>query len=88
MSPSRLVMEGTGRGITLPNIATLKPSWRVLCSSSAIASSGVCIGMIAAGVIRSPRFWKASAVTMLCARTTARRVASSLMRGTRNPAVG
>ena len=72
----------------LPNIPTFAPSSRVTYSSSAMASSGVCIGMIAAGVIRSPRLWKASAVTMLCARITARRVASSWIRGRRSPAVG
>jgi hypothetical protein len=53
-----------------------------------MASSGLCIGMIAAGVSRSLRPWKASAVTTLCARITARRVSSSVILGRRNPAVG
>ena len=72
----------------LPNMPTFAPSSRVTYSSSAMASSGVCIGMIAAGVMRSLNLPKASAVTTLWARITARRVASSLMRGMRSPAVG
>jgi hypothetical protein len=39
----------------LPNMPTFEPNCLVTNSSSAIASSGVCIGMIAAGVSRSPR---------------------------------
>jgi hypothetical protein len=42
-----------GRGRLLPNIPTFEPSCVVTNSSSSIASSGVCIGMIAAGVMRS-----------------------------------
>ena len=76
------------RDMPLPNMQALAPSSRVTYSSSAMASSGVCMGMIAAGVIRSPRLRKASAVTTLCARITARRVASSPIRGRRRPAVG
>ena len=52
---------GTGRRMRPPIITTLKPSWRDANSSSSIASSGVCIGMIAAGMIRSlnGRNWSA-----------------------------
>jgi len=42
----------------LPNMPTFEPSSLVTNSSSSIASSGVCIGMIAAGVIRSLSFRK------------------------------
>src|SRR5437016_8472216 len=53
------------RDIPLPNMPTFEPSCLVTNSSSAIASSGWCIGMIAAGVSRSSRPWKYSAETML-----------------------
>jgi len=43
------------RATLLPNMPTFDPNSLVTNSSSAIASSGVCIGMIAAGVSRSPR---------------------------------
>ena len=55
----------TGRGSALPNMPTFEPSCFVANSSSAIASSGVCIGMIAAGVMRSLSLLKYSADTML-----------------------
>ena len=71
-----------------PNIATLAPSCLTQNSSSSIASSGVNIGITAAGVRRSPSLPKYSAVTRLKPRQTARRVSSSGMRGTLNPAVG
>ena len=52
-SSSAAAAEGTGRGRLLPNIPTFEPSCLVTNSSSSIASSGVCIGMTAAGVMRS-----------------------------------
>ena len=53
-----------------------------------MASSGVNIGITAAGVSRSLSLAKYSAVTILKPRTTARRVSSSAMRGMLRPAVG
>ena len=53
-----------------------------------MASSGVWAGMQAAGVMRSARSRKCSAVSTLKARQVARRVSSSAMRGTRSPTVG
>ena len=50
--------RGTRRDMPLPNMPTFDPSSFVTNSSSSIASSGVCIGMIAAGVIRSLRLRK------------------------------
>jgi hypothetical protein len=46
---------GTLRAMLLPSMPTFKPNFPVTNSCSSIASSGVCIGMIAAGVSRSPR---------------------------------
>jgi hypothetical protein len=51
-------LAGTWRDMPLPNMPTLEPSSLVTNSSSSMASSGVCIGMIAAGVIRSLSFLK------------------------------
>ena len=45
---------GTGRRIRPPTIITLYPSCFDANSSSSSASSGVYIGMIAAGMMRSP----------------------------------
>jgi hypothetical protein len=49
------VDAGSLRDMLLPNMPTFEPNCVVTNSSSAIASSGECIGMIAAGVRRSPR---------------------------------
>jgi hypothetical protein len=67
---------------------TFEPSCLVTNSSSSIASSGVCTGITATGVSLSPRSLKYSWVTTLKPRITARRVASSAMRGILSPAVG
>ena len=80
--------EVGGRWIELPNMPAFEPSCFQQNSSSAIASSGVCIGITATGVSRSESFAKYSAVTMLKPRITARRVSSSAMRGMLRPAVG
>jgi hypothetical protein len=79
---------GIGRRTPLPNMQTFAPSCSVTNVNSSIASSGVYTGITAAGVSLSPRSLKYSWVTMLKPRITARRVASSAMRGMPSPAVG
>ena len=56
--------------------------------NSSIASSGVCTGITAAGVSLSPRSLKYSWVTTLKPRITARRVASSAIRGMPKQQIG
>ena len=70
------------RGGALPNMGDLGAELLDgRNSSSSIASSGVNIGITAAGVSRSLSLPKYSWVTRLKPRQTARRVASSGMRG-------
>jgi hypothetical protein len=55
VSGSLTAAAGTLRAMLLPNMPTFEPDGLVTNSSSAIGSSGLCIGIIAAGGNRSPR---------------------------------
>ena len=72
----------------LPSITALSPSSTTAWSSSARASSGVCIGITAAGVMRSANGAKVSAEYVLNARQVARRSPSSATRTAPRPDVG
>ena len=68
---------GTGRRTWFAIIRTLSPSSRTAYVASSIASSGVCMGTTAAGVIRCAYGLNISAFIRLTARDTARRISSS-----------
>ena len=70
----------TGRRISPPTMMTLRPSCLDANSSSSIASSGVYIGMMAAGMMRSAYGLNCSAVNTLYARQIARRIFVSTRR--------
>src|SRR5579872_4762714 len=67
----------TGRGTIERSDATFNPSSLTAYSSASIASSGVWVGMTAAGVKRSENSAKYSAQKVLKARHVARRVSAS-----------